>query len=114
MKNKNWTRPEIQNKLNNALYACDIISVKSKNNGDIPLALDSFDWYNLWEHLEHEFGAEMNCDPKDGLTTKSNVTMNDIVDFLYDNMNVQTQIKQIDQKKSLFRDGLYSKTKERY
>ena len=114
MKNKNWTRPEIQNKLNNALYACGIISVKSKNNVDIPLALDSFDWYNLWEHLEHEFGAEMNCDPKDGLTTKPNVTMNDIIDFLYDNMNVQTQIKQIDQKKSLLRDGLYSKTKERY
>ena len=114
MKNRNWTRQDIQDKLNNALYACDIIRVKSKNNYDIPLGLDSFDWYALWMELEHEFGTEMNCDPRDGLTTKPNVTMNDIIDFLYNNINVQTQIKQINQKKSLFRNGLYSQTKERY
>lgn len=89
MRNKQWTRQEVQDKLNNALYACDIIRVKSKNNGDTPLAIDSFDWYNLWEHLEHEFGAPMNCDPWDGLTNRSNITPNIITDFLYKNLGKQ-------------------------
>ena len=88
-KNKQWTRQEVQDKLNNALYACDIIRVKSKNNGDTPLAIDSFDWYNLWEHLGAEFGGQINCDPRDGLTDKANITPNIISDFLYKNLGKQ-------------------------
>lgn len=114
MKNKQWTSEEIKDKLNNALYACDIIRVKSKNNGDVPLSIDSFDWYNLWEHLGAEFGMTMNFDPRDGLMNTPNITLNIITDFLYKNLNVQKKAEQINSAKKSFRNALYSPTKERY
>ena len=114
MKNKQWTREEIKDKLNNALYACDIIRVKSKNNGDVPLSIDSFDWYNLWGHLGAEFGMTMNFDPRDGLMNTPNITLNIITDFLYKNLNVQKKAEQINSAKKSFRNALYSPTKERY
>lgn len=114
MKNKNWTRQEVHDRLNNALFESGVIKVKSKDNGDKFLAMDSFDWCSLSVYLESEFGAEMSFDPLSGLENIPNLTVNNIVDFLVKKLNTHEQVEQIKQKKTFFHRGVYSKTKERY
>jgi len=99
------TREFVAAKTREALKECGIIRVISTKNDDNPLAIDSFDWFNLWEHLEHKIGVTMNFDPRDGgLTTTPNCTPNIIIDFLYDKLKAQeTTNHVIKQKRTLGR-----------
>ncbi len=114
MQIKKWTREFIMEKTHAALKECDITKTTKLADDDMPLSMDSFDWYNLWMHLEWELGTHMNFDPKDGLTNIPNPTPNIIVDFLYEKLNSQQQIERIEQKKSFLRFGLYGRTKEKH
>ena len=100
MKTEKWTREFVAEKTRNALKECDIITVTDLKNGDKPLAIDSFDWYNLWMTLEKELGVLMNFDPSDGLTSIPNCTMNIIIDFIYNRLNAEESVKKVVQKKS--------------
>ena len=96
------TREFVAMKTREALKECGIAKVISMKGGDEPLALDSFDWYNLWEHLEHKIGVSMNFDPRDGLTNIPNCTTNIIIDFLYNKLNAQETAKQVIKQKRTF------------
>ena len=107
-----WTREFIMEKTHRALKECDITKTTKLADNDIPLSIESFDWYNLWMHLEWELGTHMNFDPKGELTNTPNPTPNIIADFLYKELNAQKQIDQIEQKKSFFHRVVYSRTKK--
>ena len=96
---KTLTREFVAQKTREALKECDITRVVSIKDDDKPLVIDSFDWYNLWEHLEHKIGVTMNFDPRDGLTNSPNCTQNIIIDFLYAKLKAQeTATRAIKQK----------------
>lgn len=96
------TRESIAQAVREALKDCEITKVIGTKDGDMPLAIESFDWYNLWEHLEHKIGVTMNFDPRDGLTNIPNCTPNIIIDFLYDKLQAQETTQQVLKQKRTF------------
>lgn len=88
------TRELISEKTHRALKRCGLTKTTILPDDNIILAMDSFDWSNLWVHLEGELGVYMNFGPE-SLINEPNCTPKIIIDFLYRKLMEQEKEKQV-------------------
>ena len=111
-----WTREFISNAVHKALKASEITKTTKLADDDMVLSMDAFDWASFWVELEYVLGVVPDM-PEEWLDVKSNTvntpnpTPNIIINFLYEKLSAEEQVKQIIKKKtSFFSRG----TKEKY